>query len=320
MHISLEILVLPRAGKEYDTALRNTQSQTLRDSLYGLTTSERVRAQAIGGELRVVALRDARVDGHYPVHVFATAGSNAMFEVQSQDATELVAGMSDWCVGNMKQGCYCCAAACGEACGNESTCGAQGGAMSCCTSTLSAPCLADSQHSCIDPAHFDNVHMAPLGFVPIVISGLASHAIPSGQGLWMRAQGAAAFTLLSQGTGNEFWQTTFDRDSRTYELVFNVELRSASTTVAFGSDPDTWPPVPPLPPPPLPPTAPPHAPPPSTLPMSQLVIIGGAVGGAAAILLLGGGCFSAWRSHEERRASNRVGHYVAQEGGTAPTK
>eukprot|EP00964_Phaeocystis_antarctica_P159724 scaffold130893_cov75-Phaeocystis_antarctica.AAC.4 len=162
--------------------------------------------------------------------------------------------------------------------------------------------------------------MAPLGFVPIVISGLASHAIPSGQGLWMRAQGAAAFTLLSQGTGNEFWQTTFDRDSRTYELVFNVELRSASTTVAFGSDPDTWPPVPPLPPPPLPPTAPPHAPPPSTLPTSQLVIIGGAVGGAAAILLLGAGCFSAWRSHEERRASNRIGHYMAQESGTAPTK
>ena len=319
MHISLELLVLPRAGKEYDTALRNTESQTLRDSLYGLSTSERVRAQAVGGELRVVALRNARVDGHYPVRVFATVGSNAIFEVQSQDATELASGMVDWCVGNRKQGRYCCAAACGEACGNESTCGAQGEAMSCCTSTLSAPCLADSQHSCIDPSHFESVHMAPLGFVPIVISGLASHAVPSGQGLWIRAQGASAFTLLSQGSGNEFWQINFDRDSGTYEIVYNVELRNASTTVAFGSDPDTWEPLPPLPPPPLPPTAP-FAPPPSTLPTSQWVLIGGAVGGAAAALLLCAGCFCAWRSHEECRASNRVGHYEAQKGGTVPTE
>ena len=242
MHISLELLVLPRSGEEYDKALENTQSQTLRD-LQGMNTSERVRAQAVGGELRVVALKDARVDGHYPVHVFATVGSNTLFEVQSQNATSRA-----------------------------------------------------------------------LGFVPIVISGLASHAVPSGQGLWIRAQGASAFTLLSQGSGNEFWQTNFDRDSGTYEIVYNVELRNASTTVAFGSDPHTWEPLPPLPPPPLPPTAP-FAPPPSTLPTSQWVLIGGAVGGAAAALLLCAGCFCAWRSHEECRASNRVGHYE-EKGGT----
>ena len=105
VNISLEILVLPRSGEDYDKALRNSPSQTLRD-LHGMSTSERVRAQAVGGELRVVALRDARVDGHYPVHVFATVGSNAMFEVQSQNATELVSGMVDWCVGNMKQDHY----------------------------------------------------------------------------------------------------------------------------------------------------------------------------------------------------------------------
>jgi hypothetical protein len=80
-------------------ALRNTHSQTLRDQLYGLNTSERVRAQALGGQIVVTALQDARVDGHYPVRVFATVGSNTMFEVQSRDAAELVSDMGDWCVG-----------------------------------------------------------------------------------------------------------------------------------------------------------------------------------------------------------------------------
>ena len=41
----------------------------------------------------------------------------------------------------------------------------------------------------------------------------------------MREQGASTFVLLSQGSGNEFWQTNFDRESGTYERVYNVELR-----------------------------------------------------------------------------------------------
>ena len=167
MNMALEILALPRSGEDYDEALRNTQSQTLRH-LQGMSTSERVRAQAVGGELRVVALRDARIDGHYPVHVFATAGSNAMFEIQSQNATARA-----------------------------------------------------------------------LGFVPIVVSGLATHVVPPGHGLWLRPQGASTFALLAQGSGNEFWQTNFDRGSGTYEIVYNVEIRDSSTTVAFGSSPDT---------------------------------------------------------------------------------
>ena len=141
VNISLEILVLPRSGEDYDKALQNTESQSLLH-LHGMSTSERVRAQAVGGELRVVALRDARIDGHYPVYVFATAGSNAMFEIQSENATARA-----------------------------------------------------------------------LGFVPISVSGLATHVIPPGHGLWLRAQGASTFTLLSQGSGNEFWQTNFDRGS-----------------------------------------------------------------------------------------------------------
>ena len=39
---------------------------------------ERVAAQAAGGELAVSALRGARIDGHYPVRVFAAAGADAM--------------------------------------------------------------------------------------------------------------------------------------------------------------------------------------------------------------------------------------------------
>ena len=197
--ISLEILVLPRSGEDYAKALQNTQSQSLLH-LQGMNTSERVRAQAVGGELRVVALRDARIDEHYPVHVFATAGSNAMFEIQSQNATARA-----------------------------------------------------------------------LGFVPVVVSGLATHVVPPGHGLWLRPQGASTFALLSQGSGNEFWQTNFDRGSGTYEIVYNVEIRDSSTTIAFGSSPDTWTPSPappsPVTPPwpsPLPPS--PSPPPPSTLP------------------------------------------------------
>lgn len=241
VHLQLELLVLPRSGADYDEALGHTGSRTLRDQLNGLSTSERVRAQAVGGEIRVTAIRDARVDGEYPVRIFATAGGNAMFEVQSQAATELVADMTGWCVGNLKEGDFCCAASCGQ-CDADSSCGARGIGGSCCTTTLSAPCLTDSQHTCINPASFGaDVHIAPLGYVPITIAGLASHEVPHNHGLWLRPKGESNFTLLTQGSGIDFWQSNYDRASGSYEIVYNVELIHASTTVAFGSDPLTWP-------------------------------------------------------------------------------
>ena len=54
----------------------------------------------------------------------------------------------------------------------------------------------------------------------------------------MREQGASTFALLSQGSGNEFWQTNFDRESGTYERVYNVELRLG---LGFGFSPNPSP-------------------------------------------------------------------------------
>ena len=89
--------MLPRAGAEHELATLNSwnargggpERLTLRDNLGGLSTSERVRAQALGGQLEVTALDGARVDGHYPVRVFATQGTNALFEVQAANASAL---------------------------------------------------------------------------------------------------------------------------------------------------------------------------------------------------------------------------------------
>jgi len=76
--------------------------------------------------------------------------------------------------------------------------------------------------------------------VPVVISGLSTHVVPAGHGLWLRSEGeSASFTRLVQGNENEFWQTNFDREWGTYTLVYNVKFFE-NTTVAFGSDPGTW--------------------------------------------------------------------------------
>lgn len=85
----------------------------------------------------------------------------------------------------------------------------------------------------------------PLGFTPIVVCGLGTHSVAStGQhGLWFRESGESVWTLLRQGANeglNDFWQTNFDRSSRTYEIVYNVELSSSNTTFAFGINPDLW--------------------------------------------------------------------------------
>eukprot|EP00931_Biecheleriopsis_adriatica_P092531 TRINITY_DN66338_c0_g1_i1.p1 TRINITY_DN66338_c0_g1~~TRINITY_DN66338_c0_g1_i1.p1 ORF type:complete len:1036 (+),score=58.33 TRINITY_DN66338_c0_g1_i1:240-3347(+) len=85
----------------------------------------------------------------------------------------------------------------------------------------------------------------PLGLTPITICGLGTHAIPDDgdHGLWLRPVGAANFTLFRQGStssSNDYWQTNYDRNSGTYETVFNIELKSASTTVSYGINPNTY--------------------------------------------------------------------------------
>ena len=204
-----------------------------------------MRAQALGGELLVRALGyGTRVDGHYPVHVSSTGSEgHVLFEVISRNATGVASAMATWCVGNLKvDDRWCCAASCGT-CGGPA-CASNGEAQSCCTDTLQAPCLTESQHTCVNPWHASMapLHIAPLGFVPVVISGLATHHVPSDHGLWLRPRGASAFTRLTQGTNSEFWQTNFERTSRTYEIIYNVEFVHETTTVAFGSDPAAWPP------------------------------------------------------------------------------
>eukprot|EP00750_Incisomonas_marina_P025130 INCI5328.3.p1 GENE.INCI5328.3~~INCI5328.3.p1 ORF type:complete len:580 (+),score=114.08 INCI5328.3:2180-3919(+) len=165
--LSLEYIILPRVGDEFDLALQNSGSRTLSEKLAGLESWQRVRAQAEGGELVVTALRDADVQLHYPVRVVATAGRDVLFGVDG----------------------------------------------------------------------------SALGFVPIVITNLTSGKLGSDEGLWLRNSCADDFMLLDQEgpstAPNAFWQTNFDRSSRTYEVIYNVEIFN-DTTFAFGTNPSTW--------------------------------------------------------------------------------
>ena len=83
VHMKLELLVLPRAGDEYELARTNANSRTLNELVNGMSTWERVQMQAVGGGLTVTAVSGARVESHYPVRVCATGGSNPVFEVKS---------------------------------------------------------------------------------------------------------------------------------------------------------------------------------------------------------------------------------------------
>ena len=154
VNMSLELLVLPRAG-DWErrsatctplakmlsatfadvpdrTALDPPPRLTLRDQLFGMRTSERVEAQARGGELRVTATSGARVESHYPIRVAATAEGRVMFEVEPMDATPIAAAMGDWCVGGlMGDDTWCCASSCG-ACQQEGCVERGGEAESCC--------------------------------------------------------------------------------------------------------------------------------------------------------------------------------------------
>jgi hypothetical protein len=86
-----------------------------------------------------------------------------------------------------------------------------------------------------------NVQGSPLGFTPIVFCNLTTSTIPNGYGLWLRPSGALNYTLVKQSTGNDFWQSNYDRASGSYEVVYNVELNNTQTTIAFGNHPDLWP-------------------------------------------------------------------------------
>ena len=82
---------------------------------------------------------------------------------------------------------------------------------------------------------------AALGFVPVVICGLTAHddaAAPGG--LWLKPEGAAAFERVDQSvlSSDDFYQINWDRETGEYEAIFNVELFSDSTTVAFGQFPE----------------------------------------------------------------------------------
>jgi hypothetical protein len=95
-----------------------------------------------------------------------------------------------------------------------------------------------------DQALFE-VQGSALGFVPIVISNLSTSSIPvdGAHGLWYKALCDEEFTLLNQGNSydNDFWQANYDRVSMTYEIVYNLEIFDSTTTIAFGTNPDTWP-------------------------------------------------------------------------------
>jgi len=78
-----------------------------------------------------------------------------------------------------------------------------------------------------------------LGYTPIVICGLPTHDIPPDRGLWIRELDQGHFMRLVQGDGL-FYQVNYDCSSQEYEAVFNVELHTTGTLLAFGTNPDTW--------------------------------------------------------------------------------
>jgi len=80
--MSLEYIILPRMGEEYDLAESSVDSYTLTNLMSGMTSWERVRAQAVGGNLTVTPVYDAEVERHYPIRVATTNGKFTMFNVE----------------------------------------------------------------------------------------------------------------------------------------------------------------------------------------------------------------------------------------------
>jgi len=85
------------------------------------------------------------------------------------------------------------------------------------------------------------VEGSALGYVPIVLCGLSTHAVGDRSGLWVQYQGDAEYTQVDQShyDKTDFWQTNFDAISGTYELVFNVEILAPEVThFAWGYNPN----------------------------------------------------------------------------------
>jgi len=88
VEMELEYLILPRVGDEYAAAVDNSGSYTLQYLLSNMNTTERVRAQAIGGSLNVTGVIRSRVESNYPVRIAAQGiestlnGTGVMFDVQ----------------------------------------------------------------------------------------------------------------------------------------------------------------------------------------------------------------------------------------------
>ena len=72
----LEFLVLQRSGTDLEVATANSNSKTLQ-SLAGTESWERVRAEAMGGNIQVtvVSPASAHVESHYPIRVCVQEGS-----------------------------------------------------------------------------------------------------------------------------------------------------------------------------------------------------------------------------------------------------
>ena len=184
--MKLELLVVPRAGSEYNAALSNSGNSNTLQFLQSMTSSwEKVRAQAVGGKLQVTAslpLR-AKVESNYPIRVCATGEGNSGVVRQIGDTGVLFVV---------------------ETSGNT------------------------------------------LGYVPIVICHLDSFDVAktsAQRGLWIDTNSDGGFTLLNQETTtgtNDFYQINYDRQNEKYEVVYNMELSTTSTTIAFGSDPALW--------------------------------------------------------------------------------
>ncbi|MDR2756901.1 MAG: hypothetical protein LBC20_14475 [Planctomycetaceae bacterium] len=71
-----------------------------------------------------------------------------------------------------------------------------------------------------DKAHFKI--SGGIGFVPIIIKGLSSYRIPT-----LYRKHLENWEKIDQSHhGNDFWQTDFDQNSRTWEIIYNINMDS----------------------------------------------------------------------------------------------
>jgi hypothetical protein len=101
-------------------------------------------------------------------------------------------------------------------------------------------CVNNTEDNDDDVKVLFHVSGSGLGFIPIVICGLTSHAVSSGEGLWIKkvGEGETQFSMLDQSyyQDKDFYQTNYDTTTETFEIIYNIELLySDSTYIGFGS-------------------------------------------------------------------------------------